>query len=156
MSEPIGVLFVCLGNICRSPMAEGLFTLAVQQRSIQDRFVVESAGTAAYHVGELADPRTREVLRERGLKLRSRARRVADDDFTRFHYILGMDDSNMSGLRRRCPDSERWRLHKMLQPLGGADVNDPYYGGTDGFARNCAEIDAAIDLWIDRMLATGS
>jgi len=150
--ERVGVLFVCLGNICRSPMADGLFQDRVQRDGVAGRFVVESAGTAAYHVGELADPRTREVLQRRGIDLRSRARRVADDDFERFDWILAMDGSNLSNLRRRCPAQHDHKLHRVLDPLGGGDVDDPYYGGSSGFDRNCDQLLEAFDHWLPRML----
>lgn len=152
MSDRIGVLFVCLGNICRSPMAEGLFVHLVAQRGLGDRFHIESAGTAAYHVGESPDRRTLAVLRKNGISLDSRARQVRGDDFHEFDWILAMDDSNLANLRRVCPDHLTHKLHKTLEPIGGADVADPYYGGPSGFDDNFAELDRALGLWLDRMV----
>ncbi len=145
------VLFVCLGNICRSPMAEGLFLHLVRKQGRQDAFHVESAGTAGYHVGEAPDPRTLDVLRRNGIQLGSRAQQVADADFGRFDWIFAMDDANLADLRRRCPTAYRDRLHKVLEPLGGDDVADPYYGGPDGFDVNFAQLEEALTAWLDRM-----
>ena len=153
MSDRVGVLFVCLGNICRSPMAEGLFLHLVAQRGLSDRFRIESAGTAAYHVGERPDRRTLAVLRKNGISLNSLARQVRADDFHTFDWILAMDASNLSNLRQICPDHLTHKLHKTLEPLGGADVQDPYYGGPDGFDRNFAELEEALAIWLDRMIA---
>lgn len=151
MSRPIGVLFVCLGNICRSPMAEGLFLHRIRQRGLAERFRVESAGTAAYHVGEPPDRRTLAVLRKHGIGLDSRARQVDAGDFDRFDYVLAMDASNLRNLRSVCPDDRRDRLHLCLEPVGGGDVPDPYYGGPSGFDDNFEMLSRALDGWLDRM-----
>ena len=156
MSRPVRVLFVCLGNICRSPMAEGLLLLELQRRGVEGRFEVESAGTAAYHVGELADRRTRALLERRGLKLRSRARQVCAEDFAHFDAILAMDSSNLRDLEARCPSRYRAKLHRVLEPIGGGDVPDPYYGGPDGFDLNAAQLDAALTQWLERWLSDGA
>ena len=154
MQDRIGVLFVCLGNICRSPMAEGLFAHKVRERGLTDRFRVESAGTAAYHEGERPDSRTLEVLRRNGIRLDSRARQVRRDDFEQFDWILAMDRSNLGNLRRICPEAYAHRLHLTLEPTGGADVPDPYYGGPGGFDHNFAQLDEALEIWLDRMATT--
>lgn len=153
MSDRIGVLFVCLGNICRSPMAEGLFAHRVRERGLQARFRVESAGTAAYHEGERPDSRTLDVLRKNGIALNSRARQVRAEDFDEFDWILAMDASNLSNLRRICPDRHLDKVHRVLDLVGGGDVADPYYGGPDGFDRNFAQLDEALAVWLDRILA---
>jgi protein-tyrosine-phosphatase len=146
------VLFVCLGNICRSPMAEGIFTKLVQDKGLHDRFLIDAAGTAAYHVGELADRRTRELLASHNAEFTSPARRVADEDFEEFDLILAMDRSNLSGLQSRCPAQHQHKLHLALEPIGGADVKDPYYGGPDGFEQNYRELSEALAIWLSRSL----
>ncbi len=151
--ERIGVLFVCLGNICRSPMAEGVFGHLAAERGVAHRFRVDSAGTAAYHVGEPPDRRTLAVLRRHGIALRSVARQVRADDFEDFAWILAMDRSNRDHLLRIAPDHLAHKVHLALDPVGGGDVTDPYYGGPEGFERNFAQLSEALDAWIDRMLA---
>lgn len=149
MEDPrVRVLFVCLGNICRSPLAEGLLIDLASRRGLEDRLVIDSAGTAAYHVGELADARTRNLLSRRGIHYQGCARRVTDADFAKFDHILAMDASNARTLRARCPERHQSKVRKMLDPVGGADVQDPYYGGGDGFERNARELDRALDAWL--------
>lgn len=130
------VLFVCLGNICRSPAAEGVFLHLVAEANLGTRFVVDSAGTGAWHVGERADPRMREAAARRGIALPSTARRVAKKDFDRFDYIFAMDADNLATLRRIAPADHHHKIHlfRDFDPEGrGQDVPDPYYGGPAGF-----------------------
>jgi len=150
------ILVVCLGNICRSPMAEGIFLDRVRRRGWSDRVAIDSAGTAAYHAGEPPDPRTLAELGRHGIALDCRARQVQDDDFERFDWILAMDSSNFDRLRQRCPAERRDRVAMMLEPVGGGDVADPYYGGLDGFARNFQQLDRAVDAWLDRIQASAT
>lgn len=132
---PIRVLFVCLGNICRSPAAEAAFLSAVARAGRDAEFAADSAGTGAWHVGERADARMRQAAARRGIEIRSVARQVTRDDFERFDWILAMDASNLRALRRMAPaHHDRIRLFRDLDPDGpGEDVPDPYYGGPDGF-----------------------
>lgn len=130
------VLFVCLGNICRSPAAEGVFRHLVAEAGLSDGFVIDSAGTGAWHMGEPADERMQAAAHQRGVRLTSRARQVGRSDFDDFDWILAMDDSNLSHLRRlaRPTDHERIRKFRDFDPDdAGADVPDPYYGGPEGF-----------------------
>ncbi len=141
------ILFVCLGNICRSPTAEGVFS-AVAAREAPDLLVeVDSAGTAGYHVGQAPDPRTRAAALRRGYDLSSlRARVVEPPDFERFDLILAMDCENLSDLKRRAPRDaqERVRLFLEFAPeLGTSDVPDPYYGGSNGFEEVLDLVEAA-------------
>ncbi|MDR0431310.1 MAG: low molecular weight phosphotyrosine protein phosphatase [Tannerellaceae bacterium] len=133
----IKILFVCLGNICRSPAAEGVMKRLIKEAGYESRFFVDSAGTAAYHEGEPADSRMRMCASSRGLKLTSRSRPVGIEDFYDFDYIIGMDNSNLDDLKREAPDVESLaKIHKMTDyscKLSYDHVPDPYYGGTDGF-----------------------
>lgn len=148
------VLLVCLGNICRSPMAEGLLRTKLDALGLADRVEVDSAGTSGHHAGEPADPRTVEVLRRRGGLVPLRSRQVRPQDFERFDVILAMDRSNLRRLQAACPPRHREKLALCLAPLaeGGevAEVPDPYYGGPDGFDHVYDLLDAALDAWIDR------
>jgi protein-tyrosine-phosphatase len=146
------VLFVCLGNICRSPMAHGIFAHEVRRRGLQERFAVDSAGTAAYHAGEDPDPRTQAVLRRHGIALRHASRKVRDDDFERFDLILAMDRANHRDLLARCPAAHRPKVRMMLEPLGGGEVGDPYYGGPEGFDVNFRELTEASRAWLDELV----
>ena len=144
------VLFVCLGNICRSPMAEGIFRKKLGNSGLVDHYLVDSAGTAAYHAGEGADPRTLDVLRRHDALCPMVARQVHDGDFDRFAYILAMDRSNLTALQRQAPASARARIHLALAPTSGSEVPDPYYGGPGGFDRVYAMLDEALDVWLAR------
>lgn len=136
--EKVKVLFVCLGNICRSPMAEGLFLHLIEKEGIGDRFEVDSAGTAGYHAGELADKRMRETAASHGVHLPSRARKFVKEDLDAFDYILPMDRSNMTNIERLTwPDAQHRAQVIMMrdfdpEPEDG-NVPDPYYGGIRGF-----------------------
>jgi protein-tyrosine phosphatase len=133
---PTRVLFVCLGNICRSPAAEAAFQQLVAEAGLADAFAADSAGTGAWHVGEKADLRMRQAGRRRGMELSSVARQVTDDDFERFDHILAMDQANLRALVRLAPPRHQGkiRLFRDLDPDGaGQDVPDPYYGDPQDF-----------------------
>ena len=134
------VLFVCLGNICRSPLAEGVFRATVENAGLSDRFLIDSAGTGAWHAGDPPDPRSIEVAARHGIDLSAqRARQVTDRDFTQFDFILAMDSNNLSTLKSRTrKDHPGLRLFLNSPPT---DVPDPYYGGDDGFERVYQMID---------------
>lgn len=136
--EPIKVLFVCLGNICRSPMAEAVFRSVVRDDGTADRFEIDSAGTSGYHEGEAPDARAQEVARRRGITLTGRSRPITDDDLERFDYVIVMDANNLrdvSALAERVnPDAEVHLLREFdPEAHGDLDVPDPYYGGEAGF-----------------------
>ena len=136
----IGVLFVCLGNICRSPVAEGVFTHLVDKQNLQPYFHIDSCGTAGYHIGELPHPQTRQVAEKNGITLTSRGRQFQADDFLRFDYILAMDSNNYADLASQVPEEKlRQRLYmfRAFDPNNkkkqNIDMPDPYYGGLSGF-----------------------
>jgi len=133
----IKILFVCMGNICRSPTAEGVFTHLVKQRGTHDRFMIDSAGTHAYHVGEQPDTRAQQTARQRGIDLSYiRARKFAYSDFEMFDHILAMDSDNYAILVEACPDKYKDKIKLFLDFAPGRserDVPDPYYGGQNGF-----------------------
>jgi protein-tyrosine phosphatase len=135
LSRARRLLFVCTGNICRSPLAEAIFRYQAEQAGHGARFQVDSAGTHGYHVGEPADARARNVGRLRGVAVSSIAREVEDSDFERFDLILAMDRGHLRELRARCPSPLRDRVRLMREfgePPGG-DVPDPYYSGERAF-----------------------
>jgi protein-tyrosine phosphatase len=135
-SEPTRLLFVCSGNICRSPLAEAIFKSQAKESGLAAKFDVDSAGTHGYHEGEAADPRTRKVGRKHGIDVDSIARAVRDDDFDRFDLILAMDRGHLSELKSRAGAGRRAQIRPMLEFHPAAksqDVADPYYGGEAGF-----------------------
>lgn len=133
----IKVLFVCMGNICRSPTAEGVFTHLVEQQGTRDRFMIDSAGTHAYHVGEQPDTRAQQTARQRGIDLSYiRARKFARSDFEEFDHILAMDYDNYAILLDACPSEHKGKVRLFLEyapEREERDVPDPYYGGQNGF-----------------------
>ena len=133
----VKVLFVCMGNICRSPAAQGMFERLVEQTGLMQHIEVDSAGTHAYHVGHAPDPRAQASALRRGIDISvQRARRVDVQDFERFDYILAMDQQNMAHLEPLCPPAHRHKLRLFLDfvpDLRDKDVPDPYYGGASGF-----------------------
>jgi protein-tyrosine phosphatase len=135
--KPVRVLFVCLGNICRSPMAEGLFIDLVAKARLSEFITVESAGTSSYHQGELPDRRMRETALRHGIALTSRARPLRKQDFHDFDYIAAMDRSVLRAiqdLQGKDPCRARVFLMRDHDPeCDSLDVPDPYYGGPEGF-----------------------
>jgi len=146
-TEPTGVLFVCLGNICRSPTAEGVFRSLAAREAPELQLLIDSAGIAEYHIGNPPDARAQQAALRRGYDLSAlRARTVEPGDFTRFHYILAMDRSNLAALEQRAPRRARERLRLFLEFAPEADeveVPDPYYGGVNGFEQVLDLIESA-------------
>lgn len=143
MPKP-AILFVCLGNICRSPLAEAAFRKAAEEAGLD--VDIASAGTADYHVGEPPDPRSIAQARSKGTDITAyRGRHLKADDFHRFDYILGMDHQNMADIADLDPGDGKAKTALLLDLVPGRqgrEVADPYYGGDDGFARTWEEVDA--------------
>jgi protein-tyrosine phosphatase len=132
------ILFVCSGNICRSPLAEAIFRHQADEAGAGARFAVDSAGTHDYHEGERADPRTRRVGQRHGIEVTSIAREVQASDFETFDLIMAMDRGHKRELLARSPETHRHKIQMMRAydaPGSDPDVPDPYYGGFDGFER---------------------
>lgn len=155
MTQKISVLFVCMGNICRSPTAEGVFVRKVREAGLSERIRIDSAGTHAYHVGNPPDERTQRSALRRGYDLSTqRARKVEAQDFARFDYVLAMDEDNLAALQRLRAQQEAAsaRAHLGLM-MDFADtesrylheVPDPYYGGESGFERVLDMLEAATE-----------
>jgi protein-tyrosine phosphatase len=136
-----------MGNICRSPLAHGLFEELVSREGLAERIRVDSAGTHAYHVGEAPDPRSQQTALRNGIDLsRQRARRVAHPDFETFDYILAMDRDNYGILMQSAPPEHQSKIRLFLEYAPERDeeeVPDPYYGGPDGFDRVYEMVEAA-------------
>ena len=137
IGTPARVLFVCTGNICRSPTAEGVFRRAVESAGLEQKILIDSAGTHDYHVGHPPDRRTQLAAVQRGYDLAGlRARQVTRKDFVEFDYIVAMDRDNLSELRRLAPPQHHGKLSLFMEYASarrGEEVPDPYYGETQGF-----------------------
>ena len=132
----VRVLFVCMGNICRSPTAHAVFRQQVFEAGLSDQIEIDSAGTHGYHIGNPPDARATATARQRGIEMSDlNARQVTAADFTNFHYIAAMDNDNLRLLKASCPQGEQQRLSLMLDWTTGwgDEVPDPYYGGDSGF-----------------------
>jgi len=138
-NRPMRVLFVCMGNICRSPMAEGTFRRLVADAGLADEVLIDSAGTHNYHVGEPPDPRAQKVAGRRGYDLSAlRGRQVDPKDFQGFDLVLAMDGVNLRALQRLCPPEHTPKLKLFMEFHSDSavrEVPDPYYGEKDGFER---------------------
>ena len=142
------ILFVCMGNICRSPTAEGVMRSLLREAGLEDRIEVDSAGTGGWHAGDPPDARAAEAARARGIALDGAARQVRPSDFADFDLIVAMDRENLSDLLALAPDeaaAEKVRLLREFDPVAGddLDVPDPYYGGPNGFERVLELVTAA-------------
>ncbi len=143
----VKVLFVCMGNICRSPTAQGVFEHQVQQLALQDQIEIDSAGTHAYHVGEPPDKRAQASALNRGVDLGAQsARRVKVVDFDYYDYVIAMDSDNLANLLAICPRRMKGKVSLFLSyssHFDDVDVPDPYYGGSTGFERVLDMVESA-------------
>ncbi len=146
-SAKVKILFVCMGNICRSPTAHGVFRKLVMDEGLMHAVQIDSAGTHAYHVGEPPDRRAREIARERGVEIGDlRARRAKAEDFLLFDYVIAMDQDNRECLAEICPAGMEGKLRLFMEfapELQSSEVPDPYYGGSRGFERVFDMVEAA-------------
>ncbi len=155
---PASILFVCLGNICRSPLAEGVFRSVIESRGVANVFV-DSAGTGCWHQGSKPDPRSIAIAARHGIDItHQKARKIKLEDFERFDLILGMDRSNTQDLEALAPAPAKDRVHLFLEFANGrtSEVPDPYYGGPDGFADVYRMIRNASEALADRLGWRGS
>ena len=152
------ILFVCLGNICRSPAAEGIFKKKIKDRELENLFVVDSAGTGGWHVGNLADRRMREAALSRGIELTSRSRKIDHNDLYEFDHILVMDKDNLNAVKSLIKDhtypiNSKIKLILSYSKKSQLDeVPDPYYGGQNGFENVLDLLDDAIDELIHSLI----
>jgi protein-tyrosine phosphatase len=154
----VSVLFVCLGNICRSPLGEGVLAHRLEEEGLSDRVRVDSAGTGAWHEGEPPDPRSTDVAMRHGVVLRGRARLVRAEDFHEFDYIFAMDRSNLRDLRYLESESDGGAaptLFRAFDPQqdGDLEVPDPYYGGPDGFDLMFEMVDRTCAAFVEHLLS---
>lgn len=161
--ERIRVLFVCLGNICRSPLAEGVFLYLAEEAGVADRFEVDSAGTGDWHVGERPDPRAEAVARRHGVALPSVARQVEPGDLERFDHIVAMDRENLWALERMAKERRGRNARAEIRLLRADDpdrsegddrhdVPDPYYGGPGGFEDVYQMVHRSAQALLERLL----
>ena len=151
MSTP-SVLFVCLGNICRSPTAEGVFAQKVKERGLS--IEIDSAGTAGYHHGAAPDKRSQDVAAKRGYNLsKLKCRKVVEADFAKFDHIIAMDKANVKDLKRKCPEEYQHKISLFLNYASAEfdEVPDPYYGGKRGFELVLDLIEDASDGFIAKL-----
>ncbi|MEY2936051.1 MAG: hypothetical protein RL033_6800 [Pseudomonadota bacterium] len=153
--SPVRVCFVCLGNICRSPTAEGVLRSLLRRQGLEQRVLVESAGTAGYHIGALPDRRSRSAAAQRGVALESRARQFAQEDWPRLDHVLAMDQANFDALADSASAEARskLRLFRSFDPAAptGAEVPDPYHGGPEGFEHVLDLCEAAAEGFVAQL-----
>jgi protein-tyrosine phosphatase len=155
----IKVLFVCLGNICRSPLAEAIFNKKAEALGLVNQFKSDSAGTSDYHIGELPDERTLRCAQKNGLKINHRGRQVNRTDFRDFDYIIAMDDNNLRNLntlkiKNNFPEKEIYLLRDFVPGCNGLPVPDPYYGGEEGFDEIFHILQESIDCFLSKVKET--
>lgn len=159
MGDRVSVLFVCLGNICRSPTAHGVFLALAKKRGLHEQLHVDSCGTGGWHIGESPDARATAEAARRGYDLTPlRARQVAHDDFDAFDYILAMDEQNLADLEQMRPPHFDGHLGLFLDfapAAGRREVPDPYYGGASGFTDVLDLVEAASEGLLDEIVGGG-
>ena len=153
----ISVLFVCLGNICRSPAAEAIFQNLINDKGISNEFMVDSAGTGSWHVGKKADSRMRFAAKQRNINITSNARQIKKDDFSKFKYIVVMDNSNFNNvidLKNRVKGSDFAKILK-IQDFSSTfiekEVPDPYFGGDSGFDHVLDILEDSVTCFLDNI-----
>lgn len=153
-SKKRGVLFVCLGNICRSPIGEAVFQHLIEERNLTDRWFTDSAATAGYHVGRSPDSRARSVLKRHGIETKHKARVLKAEDFTTFEYIFGMDRENIRNINSKRPANATAKVELLgsYDPQGQLIIEDPYYeSGEEGFETNYEQCLRSCTAFLDKM-----
>ena len=152
--KPYRVLFVCLGNICRSPLAEAIFQKKINDQQLNHLFTCDSCGTGNYHIGEQPDPRTIAVAQKHQVPINHRCRQLQSSDFQTFDRILAMDESNRRNIVWKGGDSSKEKVWLMrnFDPNGGEEVPDPYHGGEKDFEEVYQILDRSIDALIRELL----
>lgn len=150
----VSVLFVCLGNICRSPLAEGVLRHRAAERGLEEAIDVDSAGTGAWHAGESPDERSVAVARRHGIELGGQARKLTEADLEEFDWVIAMDRENLGNvesLRERAGGSARVHLLREFDPEPGEEVPDPYFGGPGGFDDVYEMVDRSVTALLDEI-----
>lgn len=152
----IKVLFVCLGNICRSPLAEAIFNDKINKNGLKHHFKFDSAGTSDFHIGELPDERTIKCAQHYGMPIKHRGRQVNRVDFREFDYILAMDEHNLQNLNKMkiqygFPEKPIFLIRDFVEESQGLSVPDPYYGGEEGFHEIFKILDQSIDHFLQKL-----
>jgi protein-tyrosine phosphatase len=151
----VSVLFVCLGNICSSPLAEGILKSKIKQQSLESSVHVDSCGTSNYHIGASPDPRTIANAIKNGIQLEHCCRQLSNDDFENFDLILAMDNSNFNNIMK-LPGGSKYsgkiKLMREFDPLGKGEVPDPYFGGEDGFQLVFNILDRTTDSLLEYLI----
>lgn len=146
------VLFVCLGNICRSPMAEGLFRQLVEKRGLEDKFAIDSVATSRWEVGSAPHQGTQKILKAQGISTKGMiARQITSADFEKFDLIIGMDQQNIADLKVMAPEADQHKIHLLLSVVEDApkEVPDPYYTGD--FDETYRLVSQACEAWLDEL-----
>ena len=156
--DKISVLFVCLGNICRSPAAEAIFQNLINDKDLGNKFIVDSAGTGSWHIGKKADSRMRFAAKQRNINITSNARQIIEDDFRNFDYIVVMDNSNFNNvieLKNRVKGSDFAKILKIQDfssIFNEKEVPDPYFGGDAGFNHVLDILEDSVSCFLDNII----
>ena len=156
MQQEKKVLFVCLGNICRSPMAEGIFRDLVKKKGLEEQFIIDSCGTSSQHIGELADYRTRKIALKNKIEINHKARKLSSNDLETFDFILAMDTQNLVEIQRKAKVHQKEKIKLMMEysELFPAERNvyDPYYDHEDKFEEVYNLLERSLSRFLNSIL----